>query len=757
MSKMLPSIPLFLAASIVPDPSTADPAQAGSAMAEPLTIERIFASPDLSGPGLRSPRVSPAGDRITVLRGKDSDREQLDLWEYHVADGELRVLVDSKVLMPEAVELSEEEKARRERQRIAGLRGIVDYRWARSGEAILFPLGGDIYLFDLTVDRDEAVRRLTRTEAFETDPQLSPQGSLVAFVRNQDLYLIDRASGDERRLTTDGGGVIKNGMAEFVAQEEMGRNSGYWIAPDDARIAFLRVDESPVAVTTRYEIEADTVEVVEQRYPYAGTPNVQITLGVIDLASGETRWIDLGEERDFYLPRVKWLPDARTLAVQRQARDQRRMDLLFVDVMSGATRTVLSETAETWVDIHDDLHFLSDQAAFIWSSARSGFSHLYLYSLDGELIRSLTAGAWQVGALEGVDEAGGVLYFTGTEATPLDRHLYRQALDTSAPADVARITERPGTHDIDMNRSGQIYIDRYSSPDQPPQLSLHRADGERLTWLVENALDADHPYHPYLQAHRPTEFGTLKAEDGQTLHYRILKPGEFDAGQQYPVFMYVYGGPAGQTVTRSWGRRVLFEQYMAQQGYVVFSLDNRGTPRRGVAFEAPIHRRAATVEIADQLRGLEFIKARPWVDGDRVGLFGWSYGGYATLMGLMQAPQAWALGVAVAPVTDWSLYDTHYTERYLGTPQDNAEGYRFGNVLTHAARLERPLLVIHGMADDNVLFTNSTVLFKRLQDENILFDAMTYPGGKHGISGQAAQTHVYRTIAAYFDRHLKGR
>jgi dipeptidyl-peptidase-4 len=723
--------------------------------AEVLTIERIFDSPTLSGPGLRNLKVSPAGDRVTFLRGKDSDQEQLDLWEYHIADAALRPLVDSLKLLPEEGELSEEEKGRRERQRIAGLRGIVDYVWAANGQALLFPLGGDVYLYDLTRSPDQAVRRITETEAFETDPQLSPNGGLVGFVRDQNLFLLVLETGREIQLTSDGGGVIKNGMAEFVAQEEMDRDTGYWISPDDQRVAFLQVDQSPVSITRRYEIGADNVTVIEQRYPYAGTPNVNLKLGVASVAGGDTLWIDLGANNDQYIPRVQWLPDGKTLSYQRQSRNQQQLELYFVDVSTGKQRRILTETSRTWVSLHDDLHFLTDQPAFIWSSERSGFQHLYLFDLEGRLIRPLTAGQWQVDALKGVNETAGEIYFTATEASVLESQLYRQSLTAETPEKVTRVTRRAGMHGINMNPNGQVYLDRFSSPDQPPQVSLHGADGTRLTWLIENALDADHPYHPYLDAHRPTEFGTLEAEDGQLLHYRIIKPLGFQAGRQYPVFMYLYAGPTGQTVTRSWGRRLLIEQYMAQHGYVVFSIDNRGTPRRGVAFQEPAFKRLGQVELIDQVAGLNFIKSRDFVDPERVGLFGWSYGGYATLMGLMQFPDQWAMGVSVAPVTDWALYDTHYTERYMSTPQENPEGYQAGNVLTYAGRLQQPLMVIHGMADDNVLFSNSTKLFKKLQDENILFDVMTYPGGKHGISGQAAQTHVYRTITGYFDRHLK--
>ena len=722
---------------------------AAPAMAEKLTIERIFDEPSLDGPTLRKPKLAPDGSRVTFLREKEDDAEQLDLWEYHVGEGKLRLLVDSRQLLPAGEQLSDEEKARRERQRIAGLKGIVEYDWAPDSQGLLFPLGGDLYYYDLA---SRQPRQLTDSDAFETDPQVSPGGRYVAFVRDQDLYVVEIATGREQRLTHDGGGVIRNAMAEFVAQEEMDRDTGYWWAPGDTKIAFLQVDESPVAVTQRYEIHADELKVIDQRYPYTGTPNVRLRLGVVSLADQQIQWLDLGDEPDIYVPRVRWLPDGRRLSYQRQSRDQRTLELRVADVASGEQRTVIREQADTFVNLHRDLRYLADGERFVWSSERDGFRHLYLGQLDDGSLAPLTTGDWQVDELEGLDEQGGWVYFTATRASPLERQLYRVPLDGSGVTDPERLTRREGDHDVEMSRSADVFVDTFSTRDQPPQVSLHRSDGRQLTWLVENALDADHPYHPYLRAHRPTEFGTLTAEDGQTLHYRVTTP---PGDGPHPVMIHVYGGPHAQMVSKSWSRRILFEQYMAQHGYIVFALDNRGSARRGTRFENPIHRAMGGVEVADQMRGVAYLRSRDDVDPDRIGVFGWSYGGYMTLHLMLRHPDQLAAGVAVAPVTDWALYDTHYTERYMGTPQDNPQGYEQGSVFPYTQGFDRPLLVVHGMADDNVLFTHSTRLFEHLQQQGVLFEAMPYPGAKHGISGQAGQTHVYRTIAGFFSRHLQ--
>ncbi len=722
-------------------------------MAETLTIERIFDEPSLDGPTLRQPKLAPDGSRVTFLREKADDAQQLDLWEYHIADRTTRMLVDSRALLPEEAELSEEEKARRERQRIAGLRGIVAYDWASDAERLLFPLGGDLHVYELATGE---ARQLTRTDAFETDPQVSPDGRHVAFIRDQNLFVVSVANGEERALTTDGGGVIKNGMAEFVAQEEMDRDTGYWWSPDASQIAFLRVDESPVPVTQRYEIYADDVRVVPQRYPYAGADNVLLELGVVTVETGEIRWIDLGEEKDIYVPRVGWLPDSKRVAFQRQSRDQKTLELMVADPKTGSSEVWLTERAETFVNLHHDLRFLKAREAFVWSSEQSGYRHLSLHAYGGERLATITAGAWQVDEVEAVDEAQGLVYFTASLGSPTEKHLYRQSLEPTEPGTPERLTAAAGFHDIAMSRDASVYVDTRSAPMQPPQVSLHRADGEQLAWLVENAVDENHPYHPYFAAHRPSRFGTIEADDGQTLHYRMVLPEGFeDAGdRRFPVLLYVYGGPHAQMVTRSWSRRVFFEQYLAQQGVLVFAIDNRGSARRGTRFEDPIYQAMGGVEVVDQMRGIEFLREQSFVDPSRIGVFGWSYGGYMTLHLLFQQPEAFAAGVAVAPVTEWRLYDTHYTERYMGHPEAAAEAYDRSAVFPYTEGFDGNLLLVHGMADDNVLFSHSTRLIQHLQEAGSLFDVMVYPGGKHGISGQAAQTHVYRTIANYLLEHL---
>ncbi|WP_460713342.1 S9 family peptidase [Lysobacter terrae] len=737
-------------------------AQTSPAMPQPaphkLTLEAIAGDAPLSGPSLEKPQIAPDGSRVTFLRGKADQKNRLDLWAYDVASGKTQLLVDSNDVLPGEEVLSDAEKARRERARTASLSGIIEYQWAPDAKSLLFPLGGELYLYDLGKSGKDAVRQLTHGEGFATDPKLSPKGGFVSFIRERNLWVIDLASGKQIQLTSDGSATIGNGVPEFVADEEMDRHTGYWWAPDDSAIAFARIDESPVPVQKRYEVYPDRTDVIEQRYPAAGDHNVLIRLGTIaPRAAAQPRWIDLGKNEDIYLARVDWR-DPQHLTFQRQSRDQKRLELIETDLTSNAQRSLVTETSKTWVPLHNDLRFLKD-GRFLWSSERSGFQHLYVIDAKGHAT-ALTSGEWPVDSVLGVDEGAGFVYFAAGKDSPLDAQVYRVPLSGGAAstAHIERLSHPDGTHKATFAGNASVYVDNWSGPDTPPQLQLFRNDGSLLATLLQNDLsDPQHPYAPYRAAHRPLEYGTLTAADGRTtLHYSLIKPEGFDPAKQYPVVVYVYGGPASQTVTRSWPGRGdhWFNQYLAQQGYVVFSLDNRGTPRRGAAFGGALYGKQGTVEVADQLAGVKWLKAQPWVDAQRIGVHGWSNGGYMTLMLLAEASDQYSCGIAGAPVTDWGLYDTHYTERYMDLPAANPQGYRQARVLQHIDGLKSKLLLIHGMADDNVLFSNSTALMSALQKRGQPFELMTYPGAKHGLKGTDL-LHRLRTSEAFFTRCLK--
>ncbi len=736
-------------------------ASVSASPAAELTIDRLFDAPALAGPTISGVKIWRDGSRVTFLQGKEEDKDRLDLWEYDIASGSSRRLVDSRLIVDYSRKLSDEELARRERQRTAAMSGILEYAIAPSGQAVLFPIDGKLFQFDLSSAPNDAVSTVTPSAGFATDAGYSPRGGFISYVRDQNLYAYDIAHAVEKPITSDGGGAIKNGMAEFVAQEEMGRSTGYWWAPDDRHIAFARVDESPVTVTQRFEIAADNVSTTAQRYPAAGGPNVLVRLGVANLESGKTQWIDLGADGDFYLARVNWLPDGKTLAIQRESRDQRRLDLLFADIETGQSRIILSETSDTWIELNDELSFLRKSKQFVWASSRDGFEHLYLYDYSGRLLRRLTAGAWNVDdfrtrAIKAVDEAHRLIYFTGTETSPVQRQLYAVSLDTSDPSKVRRISREDGLHGITMSADARFFVDQFTSSSQPQQASLRRADGSLIAFLLENRLDDTHPDAPYLRDNSTPEFGTLRAADGQSLCYRLFKPRGFDPALRYPVIIEVYGGPSVQRVLDNWTGST-FTQILTRAGYVVFQLDNRGSGFRGTAFQAPIYGRLGQIEVADQTQGARWLAAQSFVDPARIGVWGWSYGGYMSLMLMFKAPELFRAGVAGAPVTDWTLYDTHYTERYLGRPQDNRDAYEASSVFPYADKLAGKLLIMHGMADDNVLFLNSTKLFRRLQDLGKPFDVMVYPGAKHGLTRQHDGRHAYATILRFFNEALAAR
>ncbi|NVJ65652.1 MAG: DPP IV N-terminal domain-containing protein [Gammaproteobacteria bacterium] len=723
-----------------------------NASAKELSVERIYSDPSLDGPAPRSVKLSPDGSRVTFLQGKEDEQERLDLWEYNLKDNKSRMLVDSRDLLPGEENLSDEEKARRERMRLFA-KGIISYYWGDDSKTLLFPLGGDIFAYDLTKPADKATKQLTDTETYETDIKLSPDGKSVSFIRDQNIYLVDVRSGKERQLTFDGKDAIKNGMAEFVAQEEMGRLTGYWWSPDSKKIAYLQVDESPVNIEKRYEINAEDFTVFEQRYPSTGTNNVTIKLAVLDLDSSKTSWMDTGKKTDIYIPRVKWLQDSETLSYQWQSRDQKTLELRFADIKDGAYKVALTEKADTWLNLTKDLRFLKKSKQFIWTSERDGFRHIYLYDLDGNLVRQLTKGDWVVDNVYGVDEGKGLVYFDANKGSPLEQQLYSVPL---AGGEIKQITQGNGVHSVSFAKSMNVFVDYFSSTEQPSQVSLRKANGDLITWLEENKLDKTHPYFDYYQNASKPEFGVIKAEDGQAMQYRLYKPTPFDASKKYPVIVDVYGGPHAQRVRNQWGaRNTYWHHLMASKGFIIFSLDNRGSWNRGKKFEDPIYRKLGDVEIQDQVKGVEFLKTLPYVDGDKIGMFGWSYGGYMTIMAMFKQPEIFKVGVSVAPVTDWYLYDTHYTERYLDHPKNNKDGYEASNVFPYLDGLKGDLMVIHGMADDNVLFTNSTKLYKALQDANKPFDQMNYPGSKHSIWGKKARTHVFNTITDYFEKYLK--
>lgn len=738
MRPMITLAALLAAAS----PLSAEQGQAtpSAAPAPRLTFERVFASPSLDGPAPRNMKLSPDGRWLSLLRNREDDRERYDLWGYDRTSGEWSMLVDS-LQLGTGRELSEEEKMQRERARIGNLRGIVDYQWAADSQSLLVPLDGDLYLARL----GGAVERLTDTPDSELNPQISPAGAYKSFVRDRRLW-VGPLGGEAAPVTpAETNEAVRWGEAEFVAQEEMGRLTGYWWAPGDRRLAVQRFDESGVGIVTRAAIGAAGTRVYEQRYPVTGSANALVELFVMNPDGSGRIKVDLGSNPDIYLARVDWAPDGNTLFVQRQDRAQTTLDMLAVDPATGQSRVLFTERAAArhWINLSDDYRWLDD-GSLIWWSERDGFGHLYRYAA-GEW-QQLTSGEWVVTKLLGVDQQAGRVFFAGTRDGVLAQQLY--ALDLAAPGAITRLSDPAFANSATMDRQGQTLLVTRSNDSQPPQSFIADQGGQRIAWVAENRLDADHPYAPFLPGHRPAQFGTIAADDGTPLHWEMVTPA-LEPGKRYPVYFYHYGGPGVQVVGKGWDGAL--RQAIVDRGYIWFAIDNRGSANRGVAFEQPLYRALGTVEVQDQKRGAEYLKTLPFVDPDKIAIDGWSYGGYLTLLQLQADPGLYAAGVSGAPVTKWELYDTHYTERFMGKPQDEPDAYRIGSAIPRATSMTDPLLIIHGMADDNVVFENATEIIAALQAANRPFDMMLYPGLTHRVAGEQISPHRYNTVFRFLE------
>jgi dipeptidyl-peptidase-4 len=722
------------------------------ALAEKLTPERVFADPGLSGPTAKGVALSPDGKRVTYLKAKPEAANVQDLWAADVAGGEPYRLIDSAALSSGAKELSEAEKARRERARVQA-RGIVEYSWDKQGRFILVPLDGDLYLDNVA---DGKVTRLTETAGDEVDAKVSPKGQYVSYVRDQNLYIKAVNGGAETALTTEGKDALSFGVAEFIAQEELDRFTGYWWSPTEKAIAYTRVDESGVDIVPRADIGPSGATIVEQRYPRAGRPNAVVEVLVRDLASGKVVQLDLGADKDIYVARVDWSADGKTVYVQRLSRDQKTLDLIAFDAATGKGKTILTETDAHWVEAWDDFTPLKD-GSFLWSSEKDGNKHLYRHAADGKLIAQLTKGDWRVADLEGVDQDRQVAIFVASVDTPIERRLYEVSYAPSSsgkPGKLKALTPAGGWWMAKVASNG-AFAGTYSDPKTPPQTALYTPAGKRVRWIEENRLAEGHPYWPYAATLPTPEFGTLKAVDGETLHYEILKPPGFDAAKKYPAIVSVYGGPHAQRVMRNWHSPN--ERAYLEAGYVIFKLDNRGSGARSAKFQRTLDRKLGTVEVDDQLQGAKFVQSLPYVDPDKLGVMGWSYGGFMALMLITAENTPFKAAAAGAPPTEWSLYDTAYTERYMGKPEENKAGYAFSDVNTGLDHLKPgALLLLHGMADDNVILENSTRVMAELQKKAIPFEMALYPGERHSAPGSKSKgLSVMKTHLDFFDRKLK--
>ncbi len=697
---------------------------------KPVTVEA------LSG---QRPRM-PAGPPVWAPDGKRFVFTQAGkLWLYDVptrSKKELASLGDFEAAATKGTtpEIFEFENRRVREQSV---------QWFPSGRDLLISAGGDLFLFRIEAG---GWSRLTATPQPERDPKLSPDGRLVSFRREHDLYVLDLAEQKERRLTFDGSPTLGNAELDWVYPEELELGTAHWWSPDSQSIAYLQFDVSREPVYPQVDLKGMRAMFEPQRYPRAGEPNAEVRLGVVAAGGGPTRWMDLGETRDSLRARFFWLPDSRGLAVVRMNRVQNRLDLLVAEAKTGESRVVLRESDPYWINLHGDVKFLKGGKEFLWESERDGFNHLYRYSTDGAQLAQLTRGDWEVKEVACVDEAAGQVYYTSSEPGPLESQLYRVSLEGG---ERTRMTPAPGTHDIAMGPGCEFYLDSHSSLTTPTRRTIHKKDGAEWAVFAEPDRKALEEYEVL-----PSEIVEVKAADGTLLYGRMIKPAGFQAGKKYPVIVSVYGGPGvGPAVQNRWYGAVALEQALAQRGYVVWMLDNRGEAGRGRKFETAVFRSLGTKEVEDQRDGVRHLLSLGFADPARVGVYGWSYGGYMTLRSLLLAPDVFACGVAGAPVTDFRNYDTIYTERYMGLPSENAEGYDKSSTVQAAGKLKGKLLLVHNLEDDNVLFQNTVQMVDALERAGKQFELMVYTNKSHGL--MRGRSHFNQLLVSFFDRCLR--
>ncbi len=702
-----------------------------------LTVDRIYGQPSLGGRLTHGIAWSADGKKFSFFEMTGEGKEaKIAVYVMDVSSGERSLLISADKLesvLPATTSKQSQATG-------LGRHAPSQVQWSGTGEALLFESSNSLAWFDL---KSQNGRVLVSGREELADAKISPDGKYVSFIRDHNLWLVPSAGGKERALTAGGTEEVRKGELDWVYPEELDTTTAYWWAPDSASIAYLEMNETKVAQFSLTDFESFTGEAELQRYPVPGGSNPLVRVFVAPVGGGEPRAMDIGTNMDIYIPRVNWLPDSKRLAIQRLNREQTVLDLLLADAATGNSSTLLTEKDQYWINVSDDLRFLKTSNRFIWSSERSGYRHLYLYDLSGKELGQLTKGDWEVTHVDVVDEAKGYIYFSSTEKSPLERHLYRVSLDGSG---FTRLTKEDGMHLINFAPNAVAYLDTYSNTATPPRQDLYRADASKVATLNENKVPELAQYHL-----SPVEFLTVKSHDGVLFNCFMIKPPNFDPIRKYPVLVYTYGGPHAQVVLKVWsGNTLLWHQMMAQKGFVIFALDNRGSAGRGHLFEEPIHYRFGAQELSDQRDGVEWLKEQPYVDGTRIGIWGWSYGGHMTLHAMFDMPGVFKAGFAGGPVTNWRYYDTIYTERYLGLIPQREHSYDESSPIENARNLKGKLLVAHGTGDDNVHYSNTLALINELIEHGKYAEVMAFPGRGHGVTDPPARRVLMQRVTQYF-------
>lgn len=711
--------------------------------ASPISYERIARIPE---PGLNLPRriqYAPDGKLITYLQS-EAGTDQMALFAFDLASKSSKVLLRAGDLVKEAAPMSREEELRRERQR-QKFSGITSFFWAKRAPVMLIPYAGDIFV------RSEAgaLTRLTETKEPELDPKICHGGERVAFVRGGELFVIDVATKKETQLTKGAPEGVTRGLSDFNGQEEFDEPSGYFLSPGCDKIAYLEVDERDVGTVPVLGYRGGKSDLMIQKYPLVGQKNPKVRAGILDIASKKTAWLKWKDESERYLGRFHWTHDGKSLFLQTLSRDQKRLAVVKADPRSGDAQELVVETAKTWVDFAD-LALLEKTPRFVWTKTIGGRSHLELRDAEkGAVISTLTSGDWDVEALGPVDEARGRVIAWGTKDGPVNRHLYAVPLAAGDKAgEIARLTTEPGVHLPALDREGRGFVDVHSALDRMPKAVVRSESGAAIAEIPTSA----DPDLAKLNVRAP-EIVSFKGPSGDTLYGSILKPRALEPGRKYPIVVMVYGGPGAQLVLNNWAPRLL-ANHLADRNMVVFTVDNRGSAGRGQGFAEHLYGRVGEVELADQIAGLDYLKTLPYTDLGRVAIHGHSYGGTMTVLAMLKAPDRFHVGIAGAPVTDWRLYDTGYSERFMGLLDKNPKGYEGTDLTQFAKNLQGKLFLLHSLMDENVHFQNTAQLIDALVAADKPFDLLVFPGERHGFRDPAARKYSIRRTVEYLAEHL---
>jgi dipeptidyl-peptidase-4 len=702
-----------------------------SAQTKSLTIEAIFGG-ELSAPSPSQIRWTPDG-RISFFF--PASKEGRDLVVFDPASGERRILVGTAMLREAAPSPSEAGVDEREYTRRTRF-GVPDYHWSPDGTRLLFTSTGKLLVHELATS---TTTRLAPEKSGVLDPNFSPDGKQVAFLYEHDLWVVPLSGGGEKQITFGGADLILHGELDWVYPEELGVRTGYHWSPDSKHIAFLELDETLVPTYPIVEEVSRQATVELQRYPKPGDPNPRVRVGLVSVETGRTEWIDRAAE---YIPRIHWV-DGRTAAVQLLNRGQDELELVLVDPANGRSRSAAIERDPHWLNVNDDLTFLGGADRFVWTSERTGFRHVYLFEKGSS--RPLTSGEWEVSEIEGVDRKRELLYFTANRDNPIGGDLFRVKLDGSG---LERLTDGRGTHQIEMNPDATAYLDDLSTMEDPGRTVLRRLDdGRELPFHEEKSVSQYGLVSP--------EYRLLDAPDGAKVGLLVLKPKELETGRRHPLVAYVYGMPGFATIHDSWGgNRYLFHQFLVQKGFVVAQIDDRTSAIRGHKYAVLGDHNIGPLAVKDHEVAVEYLTSLPYVDGEHTAVWGWSGGGFTTTFHMTHT-KLFQFGIAGAPVTDWHLYDSIYTERYMGVPQDDPEAYERTSSLEGVEGYSGRLLLIHGSHDDNVHPQNTMKLIDALIKKRKQFALMFYPNETHGIRGTDEVIHLWTMVYEYMERNLR--